>query len=109
MHDVASPKPELSEDKISKHMFLLILKLAESVIRSGSVEEVVAALHSKLSSIAGGASPISPGVILPPHFPAVESQDLELRQTAISLLSMKPWEESSDSATVAWEIEEKIR
>ena len=105
MLDLASPKPQLSEDKIRKHMFLLILKLAESVIRSGSVKGVVAALYGKLSSIAGGASPIRPRVIFPPQFTAVEHQDLELRQTAISLLSMKPWGESSVSATVAREIE----
>ena len=38
MLDLASPTPELSEDNIRKHMFLLIVKLAESVIRTGSVE-----------------------------------------------------------------------
>ena len=110
--DLASPKSELSEDKIKNYMSLLIPKLAESAIRSGSVEGVVAALHSKLSSIAGGDSPIRPGVIGPRNFTAVECQecqDLQLRPTAISLLSLKPWGLLSDSVNVAREVEGKSR
>ena len=110
MLDLTSLTPELSEYKFKKHMFLLILKLAGSVIRTGSVEQIVAAAHGKLSSIAGGDSLIRPGVIFPLHFTAVECQDLELRQTAISLLSLNPWREGPwDSATVAREIEGKSR
>ena len=110
MLDLASPTPELSGDKIKKNTFLLILKLAESVIRTGSVEPIVASLYGKLSSIAGGGSPIRPGVIFPLHFTAIECQDLELRQTAISLLSLESWREGPwDSATVAQEIEGKSR
>ena len=107
MFDLASPKPEFSEDKIKKHMFLLILKLAESIIRSGSVKGVVANLRGKLSNIASGEAPIRSGVIFPPESTAVECKDLELRQTAISLLSRRPWGVPSDSATVAREIEGK--
>ena len=55
--DLASSKPELLEDKVKKHMFLLILKLAESIIRSGKVEGTMADLLTNLSSIAGGDSP----------------------------------------------------
>ena len=86
MLDLASPTPELSKGKLINQIFLLIVKLAESLIRTGSVEWVVAPLH----------------------FTAVECQDLELRQTAISLLSVKSWRERPwDSAAIAQEIEEK--
>ena len=110
MLDLASPTPELWGDKIKKHTLLLILKLADMVIRTGSVEPIVAALHGKLSSMAGIDSPIRPGVIFPLHFTAVECQDLDLRQTAISLLSLKSWREGPwDSATVAQKLEGKSR
>ena len=110
MLDLASPTPKLSEVKLKKNIFLLILKLAESVIRTGSVERIVTAIEGKLSSIAGGDSPIRPGFICPLHFTAVECHDLELRQTAISLLFLKTWQEGPwDSATVAREIEGKSR
>lgn len=86
MLDLASPTPELSEGKLKNQMFLLIVKLAECLIRTGSVEWIVAPLY----------------------FTAVECQDLELRQTAISLLSLHSWRERPwDSATIAQEIEEK--
>ena len=105
MLDLASPTPELSEGKLKNQMFRLIVKLAESLIRTGRVEWIVAALLSKLSSTADGGSPIPPGVIFPLHFTAVECQDLELRQTAISLLSQHTWREGPwDSATIAQQI-----
>ena len=94
--DLASSKPDLLEDKVKEHMFLLIIKLAESIIRSGEVEGTMADLFSKLSSIAGGDSPRRSAVIVPPHSTLVQCQDLELRQTAISLLSLKPWGIPSD-------------
>lgn len=110
MLDLASPTPELSEDKIKKQMFLLILKLAEPMIRTGSVERILAAVYGNLSSMAGVVSPIRPGVIFPLHFTALGCQDTELRQTAISLLSLKPWREGPwHSATVAREIEGKSK
>ena len=87
--DLVSSRFELSEDKIKNYMFLLILKLTASAIRSGSEEGIVAALHGKLRSIAGGDSPIRPGVIDPSNFTAVECQDRQLRSTAVSFLSLK--------------------
>ncbi len=108
MLDLASPSPEHLEGLTKKHLFLHIVKLAEFVIRTGSVERIVAASHGKYGSIAGGDCPIRTGVILPLHFTSIECQDLELRQTAISLLTLKPWREGQwDSASVAREIERK--
>ena len=107
MLDLASPTPELPEGKLRKQMFFLILKLAESVIRTGRVEPIVATLLSKLSNTVGGDSPISPAIIFPLYFAAVECQDLELRQTAIALLFLRSWREGGPwgSAIVAREIQ----
>ena len=102
MLDLASPSPGPLQGLIKKHMFLHIVTLAEFVVRTGSVEQIMAALHGKIA----GDPAIRTGLILPLHFTAVECQDLELRQTAISLLSSKPWQEGQwDSAAVARGIE----
>ena len=105
--DLASSKPELLEDKVKKHMFLLILKLAECITRSGKAEGTMADLLTNLSSIVGGDSPRRLAFIIPPHSTLVQCQDLELRQTEISLLSLKPWGIPSDSGTLAWHNEGK--
>ena len=105
--DLASPKPEILEDEGKQHMFLLILKHAESIIRSGKVEGTMTALLTKLSSIAGGELSTHSGVVIPLHSTFVQCQDPELRQTAVSLLSLKPWEIPSDTGTVVRDIERK--
>ena len=111
MLDLASPTPEPPEAKLRKQMFFLILKLAESVIRTGRVDPIVATLLSKLSNTVGGDSLVPSAIIFPLYFAAVECQDLELRQTAIALLSLKSWREGGPwgSATVARKIEEESK